>query len=207
MPIPEYLQKYAVNPQTKKNHTTFDLRCTCGHELFHASRRAETKEEKRLLKPYYDYLEFIYKCPRKYTIDENKIVHYWHSENGVWVEDNYPERPFFAGIEVFRVTCAACGHEITVFDSRYHGYDTLYCDELTPEAKAYQPTLRPTGNRDGSPMRIALRLEHDESLEEFRENVGSEATPEEYADAFTWIWIYGIGKNGKRKKLFESETA
>ena len=207
MPIPEYLQKYAVNPQTKKNHTTFDLRCTCGHELFHASRRAETKEEKRLLKPYYDYLEFIYKCPRKYTIDENKIVHYWHSENGVWVEDNYPERPFFAGIEVFRVTCAACGHEITVFDSRYHGYDTLYCDELTPEAKAYQPTLRPTGNRDGSPMRIALRLEHDESLEEFRENVGAEATPEEYADAFTWIWIYGIGKNGKRKKLFESETA
>ena len=207
MPIPEYLQKYAVNPQTKKNHTVFDLRCTCGHELFHASRRAETKEEKRLLKPYYDYLEFIYKCPRKYTIDENKIVHYWHSENGVWVEDNYPERPFFAGIEVFRVTCAACGHEITVFDSRYHGYDALYCDELTPEGKAYEPTFRPTGSRDSSPMRIALKLEHDESLEEFRENVGAEATPEKYADAFTWIWIYGIGENGKRKKLFESETA
>ena len=207
MPIPEYLQKYAVNPQTKKNHTAFDLRCTCGHELFHASRRAETKEEKRLLKPYYDYLEFIYKCPRKYTIDENKIVHYWHSENGVWVEDNYPERPFFAGIEVFRVTCAACGHEITVFDSRYHGYDALYCDELTPEAKAYEPSFRSTGNRDGSPMRIALKLEHDESLEEFRENVGDEATPEEYADAFTWIWIYGMGENGKKKKLFESETA
>jgi hypothetical protein len=56
-------------------------------------------------------------------------------------------------------------------------------------------------------MRIALRLEHDESLEEFRENVGAEATPEEYADAFTWIWIYGIGENGKKKKLFESETA
>ena len=207
MPIPVYLQTYAVNPQTKKNHTAFDLRCTCGHELFRASRRVETKEEKRLLKPYYDYLEFIYKCPRKYTIDENKIVHYWHSENGVWVEDNYPERPFFAGIEVFRVTCAACGREITVFDSRYHGYDALYCDELTPEAKAYEPTLRSTGSRDGSPIRIALRLEHDESLEEFRENVGAEATPEEYANAFTWIWIYGMGENGKRKKLFEFETA
>jgi hypothetical protein len=207
MPIPEYLQTYAVDPQTKKNHTTFDLRCTCGHELFHASRRADTKEEKRLLKPYYDYLEFIYKCPRKYTIDENKIVHYWHSENGVWVEDNHPERPFFAGIEVFRVTCAACGREITVFDSRYHGYDAIYCGDLPPEAKAYQPSFRPTGSRDGSPMRIALKLEHDESLEEFRENVGAEATFEEYADAFTWIWIYGMGENGKKKKLFESETA
>ena len=207
MPILEYLQTYAVNPQTKKSHTAFDLRCTCGHELFHASRRVETKEEKRLLKPYYDYLDFIYKCPRKYTIDENKIVHYWHSENGVWVEDNYPERPFFAGIEVFRVTCAACGREITVFDSRYHGYDALCCDGLTPEAKDYEPTLRPTGSRDGSPMRIALKLEHDESLEEFRENVGDEATPEEYADAFTWIWIYGMGANGKKKRLFEFETA
>ena len=207
MPIPEYLQKYAVDPQTKKGRTAFDLRCTCGHELFRASRRVETKEEKRLLKPYYDYLEFIYKCPRKYTIDENKIVHYWHSENGVWVEDNYPERPFFAGIEVFRVTCAVCGHEITVFDSRYHGYDALYCDELTPEAKDYEPTLRTTGSRDGSPMRIALRLEHDESLEEFRENVGDEATYDEYADAFTWIWVYATDQKGKKKKVFEFETA
>ena len=207
MPIPEYLQTYAVNPQTKKSHTAFDLRCTCGHELFRASRRVETKEEKRLLKPYYDYLEFIYKCPRKYTIDENKIVHYWHSENGVWVEDNYPERPSFAGIEVFRVTCAACGHEITVFDSRYHGYDALYCDGLTPEAKAYEPAFRPTGSRDGSPMRIALKLEHDESLEEFRENVGDEATYDEYADAFTWIWVYATDQKGKKKKVFEFETA
>ena len=32
------------------------------------------------------------------------------------------------------MTCASCGHEITVFDSRFHGYDALYCDELTPEA-------------------------------------------------------------------------
>ena len=207
MPIPGYLQEYAVNPQTKKNHTAFDLRCTCGHELFYASRKVETKEEKRLLKPYYDYLEFIYKCPRKYTIDENKIVHYWHSENGVWVEDNYPDRPFFAGIEVFRVTCASCGREITVFDSRYHGYDALYCDELVPEAKAYEPSFRPTGNRDGSPMRITVKLEHDESLEEFRENVGDEATYEEYADAFTWIWVYATDQKGKKKKVFEFETA
>ena len=123
------------------------------------------------------------------------------------MEDNYPERPFCAGIEVFRVTCAACGHEITVFDSRYHGYDALYCDGLTPEAKDYEPTLRPTGSRDGSPMRIALRLEHDESLEEFRENVGDEATYDEYADAFTWIWVYATDQKGKKKKVFEFETA
>lgn len=207
MPIPGYLQEYAVNPQTKKNHTTFDLRCTCGHELFYASRSTQTKEEKRLLKPYYDYLLMVFSGPRKVTKDEDGTVRHWHTEDGEWVEDNYPERPFFAGIEVFRVTCAACGREITVFDSRYHGYDALYCDELTPEAKAYEPSFRSTGNRDGSPMRIALKLEHDESLEEFRENVGDEATPEEYADAFTWIWIYGMGENGKKKKLFESETA
>ena len=207
MPIPEYLQTYAVNPQTKKNHTAFDLRCTCGHELFRASRRVETKEEKRLLKPYYDYLEFIYKCPRKYTIDENKIVHYWHSENGVWVEDNYPEKPFFAFIDTLCVTCAACEKRITLFDSRFHGYDAIYCGDLTPEAEAYEPAFRPIGNRDGSPMRIALKLEHDESLEEFRENIGAEATYEAYADAFTWIWVYAIDQKGKKKKIFESETA
>ena len=207
MPIPSHLQAFAAEPRTKRCHTSFDLRCTCGHELFFAFRRTETKEEKRLLKPYYDYLEFIYKCPRKYTIDENKIVHYWHSENGVWVEDNYPEKPFFAFIDTLCVTCAACEKRITLFDSRFHGYDAIYCGDLTPEAEAYEPTLRPTGNRDGSPMRIALKLEHDESLEEFRENIGAEATYEAYADAFTWIWVYAIDQKGKKKKIFESETA
>lgn len=207
MPIPGYLQKYAVNPQAKKNHTSFDLRCTCGHELFFASRSTQTKEEKRLLKPYYDYLLMVFSCPRKVTRDENGTAHHWHTEDGEWVKDNYPEQPFFAGIEVFRVTCASCGREITVFDSRYHGYDALYCDELTPEAKAYEPSFRSTGNRDGSPMRITVKLEHDESLEEFRENVGDEATYEEYADAFTWIWVYATDQKGKKKKVFEFETA
>ena len=207
MPIPVYLQTYAVNPQTKKNHTAFDLRCTCGHKLFHASRRAETKEEKRLLKPYYDYLNLVFSGPRKVTRNEDGTVRHWHTEDGEWVEDNYPERPFFAGIEVFRVTCAACGREITVFDSRFHGYDAIYCGDLTPEAEAYEPAFRQVGNRDSSPMRIALKLEHDESLEEFRENVGAEATYEAYADAFTWIWVYAIDPKGKKKRIFEAETA
>ena len=152
-------------------------------------------------------MEFIYKCPRKYTIDENKIVHYWHSENGVWVEDNYPEKPFFAFIDALCVTCAACKKRITLFDSRFHGYDAIYCGDLTPEAEAYEPAFRPVGNRDGSPMRISLKLEHDESLEEFRENVGAEATYEEYVDAFTWIWVYATDQKGKKKRIFESETA
>ena len=207
MPIPEYLQKYAVDPQTKKNHTAFDLRCTCGHELFFAFRRTETKEEKRLVKPYYDYLLTVFSGPRKVTKDEDGTIHHWHTEDGEWVEDNYPEQPFFAGIEVFRVTCAACGREITVFDSRYHGYDALYCDRLTPEAQAYEPTFRRTGNRDGSPMRITVKLEHDESPEEFRENLGDEATYEAYADAFTWIWVYAADQKCKKKKVFEFETA
>ena len=207
MPIPVYLQKYAVDPQTKKGHTAFDLRCTCGHDLFFASRRVETKEEKRSVRPYYDYLLMVFSGPRKVTKDEDGTVRHWHTEDGEWMEDNYPERPFFAGIEVFRVTCAACGREITVFDSRFHGYDAIYCGDLTPEAEAYEPAFRPIGNRDGSPMRIALKLEHDESLEEFRENVGAEATYEAYADAFTWIWVYAIDQKGKKKKIFESETA
>ena len=207
MPIPVYLQTYAVNPQTKKNHTAFDLRCTCGHKLFHASRRAETKEEKRLLKPYYDYLNLVFSGPRKVTRNEDGTVRHWHTEDGEWVEDNYPERPFFAGIEVFRVTCAACGREITVFDSRFHGYDAIYCGDLTPEAEAYEPAFRQVGNRDSSPMRIALKLEHDESLEEFRENIGAEATYEAYADAFTWIWVYATDPKGKKKRIFEAETA
>lgn len=207
MPVPAYLFPYAAEPRTKGCHTSFDLRCTCGHELFFAFRRTETKEEKRLVKPYYDYLEFIYKCPRKYTIDENKIVHYWHSENGEWVEDNYPEKPFFAFIDTFCVTCAACEKRITLFDSRFHGYDAIYCGDLTPEAEAYEPAFRQIGNRDGSPVKITVKLEHDESLEEFRESTGTEATYEAYADAFTWIWVYAIDQKGKKKKIFESETA
>lgn len=207
MPIPGYLQKYAVNPQAKKNHTSFDLRCTCGHELFFASRSTQTKEEKRLLKPYYDYLLMVFGGARKVTKDEDGTTHHWHTEDGEWVEDNYPDKPFFAFIDALCVTCAACEKRIPLFDSRYHGYDALYCDELTPEAKAYEPSFRSTGNRDGSPMRITVKLEHDESLEEFRENVGAKATYEEYANAFTWIWVYATDQKGKKKRIFESETA
>ena len=205
MPVPAYLRPYAAEPHAKGCHTSFDLRCTCGHELFFASRRAETKEEKQLLKPYYDDLNLVFSGPRKVTRDEDGTAHHWHTEDGEWVEDNYPEKPFFAFIDTLCVTCAACEKRITLFDSRFHGYDAIYCGDLTPEA--YEPAFRQVGNRDGSPMRIALKLEHDESLEEFRENVGAEATFEEYADAFTWIWVYSIDQKGKKKKIFESETA
>ncbi len=207
MPIPVYLQKNAANPQTKKGHTAFDLRCECGHDLFFAFRRAETKEEKRLLKPYYDYLHLVFSGPRRVTRDEDGTAHHWHTEDGKWVEDNYHEQPFFAFIDGFRVTCASCGRGITVFDTRYHGYDAIYCDTFTEEAAAYEPAFRQIGNRDGSPMQITVKLEHDESLEEFRENTETEATYEEYADAFTWIWVYATDKKGKKKKIFESETA
>ena len=207
MPIPAYLQRYAANPQAKNNLTMFDLRCQCGHDLFFALRRAETKEEKRLVKPYYDYLDLVFSGPRRVTRDEDGTARHWHTENDEWVEDNYPEKPFFAFIDVFHVVCASCGNEITVFDTRYHGYDALYCDTLTAEAAAYKPTFRRTGNRDSSPMKIAVKLEHDESLEEFRESTGTDATHEEYADAFTWIWVYAIDQNGRKKKIFESETA
>ena len=207
MPIPSHLQAYTTELQTKKCHTSFSLRCDCGHNLFFASRSTQTKEEKRLLKPYYDYLLMVFGSARKVTKDEDGTAHFWHTENGEWVEDNYPERPFFAGIEVFRATCASCGCEITLFDSRYHGYDALYCDTLTDEAATYEPTLRQVGNRDGSPVRITVKLEHDESLDEFRENTGTDATYEEYADAFTWIYVYATDPKGKKKKIFESETA
>ena len=197
MPVPAYLLPYAAEPRTKRCHTSFDLRCTCGHELFFAFRRTETKEEKRLVKPYYDYLHLVFSGPRKVTRDEDGTAHHWHTEDGEWVEDNYPEKPFFAFIDALCVTCAACEKRITLFDSRFHGYDAIYCGDLTPEAEAYEPAFRPIGNRDGSPMRIALKLEHDESLEEFRENIGAEATYEAYADAFTWIWVYAIDQKEK----------
>ena len=207
MPVPASLLPYAAEPRTKRCHTSFDLRCTCGHELFFAFRRTETKEEKRLVKPYYDYLHLVFSGPRKVTRDEDGTAHHWHTEDGEWVEDNYPEKPFFAFIDALCVTCAACEKRITLFDSRFHGYDAIYCGDLTPEAEAYEPAFRQVGNRDSSPMRIALKLEHDESLEEFRENIGAEATYEAYADAFTWIWVYAIDQKGKKKKIFESETA
>ena len=206
MPIPSHLQAYAAEPQTKKCHTSFDLRCSCGHNLFFPFRRIETAEEKHLLRPYYDYLELIFSGSRKVTRDEEGNIHHWHTENGEWVENRRPDRPFFAGMEVLRVICASCGHEIAVFDSRHHGYDALYCDTLTNEAAAYEPTLRQIGNRDGSPVRITVKLEHDESLEEFREIVGAEATYEEYANAFTWIWVSATPPTGKKKKIFEAET-
>lgn len=48
-------------------------------------------------------------------------------------------------------------------------------------------------------------VEHDPSYDEFKQNTGIECSFDDYEDAYTWITIHAIDKNGKKIKVFEME--
>ncbi len=108
--------------------------------------------------------------------------------------------------EAVKIKCSECGKEYTIYDSRYNGYSGMFCTECSEEKKNYIPHFKLKKRRDNSPVEICIEVEHDENLEAFKANTGIDCTFDEYTDAYTWITIYSIDNNSKKRKLFEFET-
>lgn len=76
--------------------------------------------------------------------------------------------------------------------------------EKEPNVLAYQPLFKQKGSQS---YRIIIKIENDPSHEEFNSQSGLAFDEQQYSDSFSWIVIYGIDGGGKKKKLFDCETA
>ena len=61
--------------------------------------------------------------------------------------------------------------------------------------------------RTRKPVRLQIEIENDPDLDSFRANTDLDFDEEQYAEAFGWITIRSVSPLGKKKVLFEYETA
>lgn len=210
IPVPAYLKHLAVPEKQQNTWVHFRVRCTCGCERFAVYQNTLTREEKLLERPYYDALTRL--CTgggaSMCTRDEDGTLHHWklyEPEKGLQERHEeivVPEQPYFSSVVVIQLRCSACGAEHLLFDSRVHGYDGV-TGETSPETMDYTPHFRVKC----ADTAVAVKVENDPCLEEFREHTGLELTEAQYADAFSWIVVYRINEKGKKVKIFEQETA
>ena len=209
VPVPLYLRDLAVVEKQRKTWTLFSLRCPCGCGKFFVYENYLTKEEKELAKPHNDAWARLMREGFTCKMGDDGVCHHWITKN---TEDGkaekgeevyIPDAPFFVGITVFRITCAECGKEYLLFDSRKCGYDamTAECDK---EKADYVPNFR-LKYRDA--VSLSVKVENDESLEAFKENTGLDFTEDQYSDSFSWMAVYKMNDNGKKTKIIDYETA
>ena len=211
VPIPNYLKDIAVLEKQKETWVHFAVKCTCGCNKFLVFQNYFNREEKLMEKPYNDALMQIYcsNYARTTTKDEDGKVHYWRlyepskGLEGKHEEIIVPERPVFSGIAVIKIKCADCGREYVIFDSRIHGYDGMTGEE-DKEAMGYVPHFK---LKCKEAVSLSIKIENDESFDEFQENTDLGFTEEQYSDAFGWILVYKVDENGKKVKIFDWETA
>ena len=211
VPIPDYLKDISIYETSKDNNTFFSIQCTCGCSEFYILENKLTAEEKNQLQPYYDVLTSLY-CSGGYGvtghwIDDERAEHTWKllspdRENGPKEDVIFPPRPVFAGISRIECKCASCNREFLLYDSRMHGYDGVTADKSAEELQ-YQPVMK---QKTKESVAVQIMVENDESLEEFRENTDPQYDQQQYSNAFSWFVIYAV-KNGRKRKLFDIETA
>ncbi len=208
VPIPMYLEKNATLIRHKGNKVMVAFQCDCGSNIFAVAKNKLTYAEREQLKPYCEALEkwlFSHGYGSFSTKDENGQIHYWKrlSDDQNDVEEVYiPPKPPFATVTVLKAKCCSCGKEHVLFDSRKNGYDAMTSEER--EDLEYIPHYN---NYSKKQYQLEICIENDESLEAFKEATGTNESEEFYSDAFSWIWIYGIDENQKRRRLYEFETA
>lgn len=140
------------------------------------------------------------------TLDENGVWHYWKilSADGSQREEVFmPEQPAFAKVQVIKSVCGKCNQERIIFDSRIHGYDGVMSEHSLYELE-YRPQYKLKTKKS---LKIQVTIENDNSLEDFVSNTGISIDRQTYSNAYSWIVIHGIDDTGKKKKLFDIETA
>lgn len=210
IPVPDYLSPYAQIVKTSKTWSSFTFSCICGCHSFIPFVNYYTLEEETAMKPYYDALNYCFTgaWASTCTKDDDGTLHRWKlftpaGLDGPKEEVFIPDKPFFANIMAVKIKCTHCGEDHLIFDSRYHGYDGM-TGTHTEEVLNYQPHFRA---KCRSAVGIEIKVENDPSLESFEENTGIRFTEMQYSNAFSFIKIYAVNPDGKKRMIFECETA
>ncbi len=194
-------REIADGVQTKGEEVRFAVKCSCGGREFYVWKNTPTQksEEQKAFEA------FAGRCKwRSYYVrrEEDGLVAYRKNLFGKVVDRaKVPEDA--DGATVVRIRCAACQREFVLYDSRVQGYDSVmdegdHADLPAPDAWTAVP-------RSGEALELSVRVWNDLPFEEFAEDYGEGATPEVYAEAFSWIEISGRREGQKRKIVIADE--
>lgn len=202
IPIPDYLKSYGIELLQKGDSLSFKLKCDCGCELFSVLKRSYSNEEKRLIQEYENNLPKLGMHTIYGEIDrDGNPIHYIKVLGLFKKKIIFPQAPSFMNIAAVKGVCSSCKKIIDIFDSRYHGYDGML--SVDRELQNYVPTFTPSKKS----YEIVIVIENDPSLEAFNENSNERYSYEFYSNAFYSIRVYGIDENGRKRMLFDAETA
>lgn len=203
IPIPDYLREYASEGKQKGNRLYFSLRCPCGCEAFCLSENTYSEDEKILAKKYEKSLpDFGFHSIYGGTDSDGKPYSYIKILGLFRKRITFPDIPVFMRMNVIKALCSQCRKEIILFDSRYHGCNGMTSED--EEARNYQPLF---SQRNNKPHGIIVAVENEPSLEAFNDAINGQYPYEVYADSFIGISIYSTEENGRKKLLYDFETA
>lgn len=210
VPIPTHLREMAAEAEEFGEKLRFFLRCPCGETLFTLEESDLPPKEKAAERAHEKAVKTLFSdCPYGLSLTyDGKGVHYWKhlseaKENGEKEEIPVPPGPQFTLHTVVRCRCSSCGRSSVLFDSRLHGYDAVTAEDPL-EAQDDVLFFR---QRTRKPVRLQIEIENDPDLESFRTNTDLDFDEEQYAEAFSWITIRIVFPLGKKKVLFEYESA
>ncbi|MCI7554073.1 MAG: hypothetical protein MST00_01330 [Tenericutes bacterium] len=203
IPIPNYINQYALAKKQKNNRLYLSLKCSCGCEKFHILKNDYTDEEKELIEEYEANYPKTGFHSTYFEADSNGNVYSYIKILGIFKKRIvFPNQPICLSVKTIKAICTKCKNEILVFDNRYYGYDGMTSENV--EEKKYIPHLKMINKKSYS---IEMIIENDESLEKFNEAIGEEKSFDFYSNSFSWIRINKIDENNKKTLVEDIETA
>jgi hypothetical protein len=203
IPTLDYLKQYAIEQKQIGNQLSFKLKCLCGCETFTILERNYTNDEKRLIKEYENKIPYTGLHSIYGGLDSNGKPYSYIKILGIFKKYiTFPQTPAFMDVNVMKSTCSQCQKEIILFDSRYYGYEGMMSNDI--EAKKYIPHFKQSGH---NLYGIEVTVENEPSLEIFNNVSNKQCSLEFYSNSFSWIRIHGLDENGKKKLLYDFETA
>lgn len=206
--IPEYLHPVAWKIREKGCRTTFDIICHCGENKFWLYSNFFTPEEERQMKPHDEAMKKLTSGFWGYEIHRDKEgnFHYYKTVFPFFKKEiPVPEAPAFAEVTCWMAECSKCGKRYLLFDNRYHGYDGVFCRQ--EEILDYDPHFRKEKMAETLPVKLEVEVAYDPSPEQMREEIGEVDDVSVFSNAFSWICVRYIDKQGKRKIVLDYETA
>ena len=188
------------------NSVSSTLVCHCQNDLFSLTlgKTAERKKGEAAWEAFWKRYRFLPIFSYCDGFDKKTGERYLYGKTffGIPVGRQYFKdmRHFVKDFTVLTACCSRCQSEITVFDSRRHGYDAIEDTEersQIPFADEKGLVIRKLCQE--LPAKVRITFENSLSYEEFCEDFGEEASEEKYANAFTRIKV--TADNGKKTSV------
>lgn len=199
--VPNYLLSIVDQVVSKKDSTTFHIKCKCGADTFLLAKNVNMENKRDNT---FDNYWNSFKCPifsLQDAVDKNGERYvYGTTFFGIRVgKFYYKDLPHFNERKTVKAKCSQCKAEFVIFDNLHYGYNAIAENERQSEPS--EPVKYIWSKK---PKEVVVVVRNSLSLDEFAEEFGRDS--EKYSNAFESIEIYTVD-NGKKRTFFEEETA